>query len=380
VEETVMADADAVDQDLGEIAVAIVNGTRVVSDAEAASPGRPVHIEVLPGSVQEPVAGYLSLEMTDPIQLDPSTGVPKPEPPRITGTLTGFRSPPRFDVAYSVRRGGHAAADDEWTRIDRVSRPAGSSLSPPPATDVDILLRPPLVGEAHRSYCLSYEIHVAITVTVSTAQGSASAAKVIAIPVRMRPLVVPAVLLLGSLGSFSHRSTVGGVEHVGSLAVILQPGSPSARAVAHETIACLVAELQQLVESVAVLKPVLPWSEQAHAKATEVLNAMISEIRGAPRVFAAAGNIDDLGDVGSGFAALASSLMLLGTGGPTVTLYREGAFGGSHKTFVAASPQPLPEPLALLIEEDFATVPWDGEESGSIDDLATSLYWGTAIQ
>lgn len=374
-----MTDGLTRNEGLGKLALAVVDETRVVTDADDARPGRAVHVEVLPGSGRQALAGYLDLEKVDPIRFNTPPGL-EPEPSRITGDLTNFQNPPLINVSYAVYRDGQAAPRNEWARSDRVGRPPGSVLPAPPLTDVDILLRPLLTGEANDAASVSYEIEVTINVTISDSEASASAVKLVRVPVNMPPLIVPSVLLLGKYPSFSLWSSVGGVEQAGSLAVILPPGSPLAGATHQDTVTGLIAKLQRLLNSMGMLKPVLGWSDEAHAKATDIFRGVIERIRVAPQVFSAVGNIDDLANVGPGFASLASALMLLGSGTPRATLYGGRGYAGPHKTFEATSLPTLPASLALLTVDDFSVISWDGNDSGSIDDLAESVYWGTAIQ
>jgi hypothetical protein len=371
---------------MDNVAQQLIDLTRVVTDAAGAAPGKPVHVDVLPGfSTALPTTTTLNGVTLSGSIVGTLAGT-------LTGTLAGVLNtlvePIQFSVTFSVRKGvdemgGGGMMANKGIGQDYIATP---DINVNPNTDplnAAFLLKPP-VGEDTDA---TPPIHYAIDVTISVMVEGLSASKTLTVPVDVPAVQIPALLLLGKHANFA----VYDGDDAGSLFVMVRASSPL------RELGTVVATLNRVMGLVGTLKSILDFGSifiDALGEAAKLIGTV-------PTVYFSVGNAPDLDGDGLSFEDEASSLLLIGVhngspvpGGadvPTVsgvtqvTLYNDEGFdkGGideEHTTFSVDEQiiAGIPTGVGVKRIANFTSpqLDWATDPGDHMNDDSSSVRWG----
>jgi hypothetical protein len=378
---------------MDNVAQQLIDLTRVVTDAAGAAPGKPVHIDVLPGfSTALPSTTTLNGVTFSGNIVGTLAGT-------LTGTLSGVLNtlvePIQFSVRFAVRKkkadamGGGFEAATKGPGQDFIAAPDIGVGADTDALNLAFLLKPP-VGEDTNA---TEPIHYAIDVTISVTVEGLSAMKTITVPVDVPAVQIPALLILGKHAHFK----VYEHDEAGSLFVMVRASSPL------RDLGTVVATLNRVTGLANTLKSILDFGSifiDALGEAARLIGSV-------PTVYFSVGNAPDLNDNGLSFEEMASSLLLIGVhngsavplvganvptqpGVTQVTLYNDEGFdkGGldeEHTVFsveeqIIDNPPgpPIHTGVGVLRKPNFNADPvhWATEHDDDIDNGASSVRWG----
>ncbi len=339
------------------LAQEIVDLTRIVTDAADAQPGKPVHVDVLPGfSPGLPATTTLNGVTLSGSLVGTLAGT-------LTGTLSGVLSTLvdtiTLQVKFALKKDGNLVQATDFTATPAI----GVADSDP--LNVAFLLKPPVGEDTTATEPFHYEIDVTLTVTVE----GVTATKTIAIPVDVPAIPIPALLLLGKHANFA----VYDGDDAGSLFVMVRASSPL------RDLGTLVATVNRLMGLLGTVKTVL----DVGSFFIDALGTAATLIGTVPTIYFSVGNAPDLDGDGLSFEGDASSLLLIGVKGTQVTLYNDEGFdkGGideEHTVFevdeqVIAG---IATGVGFKRVDTFAGLDWQTDPGDGMNDGASSVRFG----
>jgi hypothetical protein len=330
--------------------------TRVVSDADAAQPGKPVTVEVLPG-----FSGVVPSTATlNNVNLNGALGSLGALTGAITGKLDSLVAPVTLTVTFAVKRDGQPVAQDEFV----ASPPIGVAGSDSDPLNVAFLLRPPLTDDTTFVDAFNYEIDVKIHIAVEGLQAD----KTVTVPVVMPPIEIPALCLLSKHTNFDLIDGDDG----GSLVVMVRASSQL------RELGTVVATINKVMGLLKTVKSVLDLGSLF----LDTLGEVATLIGMMPTVYFSIGNIPDLDDNGISFEDDASALLVIGLKGTQVTLFSDEGFdtGGideEHSTFTVNEimlPGGVGSGIGMLRMDSFGD--WQTDAGDNMNDDTASVRWG----
>jgi len=352
------------------VAQQILDLTRVVSDADAAQPGKLVHVNVLPGF--SPVLPTTTTILS------------------VAQVVTGFQdtlvNPITFSVEFDVKiidEQGNETEAKKGPGQDFIATPDIGLLDNnnnrlPDPLNVAFLFKPPIGEDTVATPPIHY-------VELTGPQGIPAT---INVPVDVPALQIPALLLLGKHSEFK----VYDGDDAGSLFVMVRASSPL------RDLGTVVATLNRVTGIAKTLKSLLDFGSLF----IDALGDAASIIGLAPTVYFSVGNASDVDTDAIDFEGVASSLLLIGVhdgstvpqpdgGGnvPTVkgvtqvTLYNDEGFdkGGideEHTTFSVEEQiiAGVHTGLGLLRVDSFSNMDWATDPGDGMNDAMSSVRWG----
>jgi hypothetical protein len=363
------------------IAQQILDLTRVVTDADAAQPGKPVRVSVLPGFSAAPTVStnFDNVTLTGTL-----AGT-------IKGTLDTFVEAIVFKVSVGVRKdvgdaGQGGTPAEKGVGHDFIATPdVGVNLAGDPL-DIAFFLKPPVGEDTVFNEPARYAIDV--TLSVKTELLSAPVTKIITVPVAVPAVEIPALVLLGSADGFATYDGDGAA----SLLVMVKASS------ALRDLGAVVATLNSLMGLARTLESLLVFGGlfiKALSDAADIISR-------APTVYFSVGNAPVLDDNGLDIEGVISSLLLIGVhdgsnvqlpdgdgnvptvpGVTQVTLYSDEGFDKDgideeHTTFSVEEQVfgGFHTGVGLLRIESFSNMKWASDPGEDMDGATSSVRWG----
>jgi hypothetical protein len=358
-----------------DIAQQIADATRVVSDASEATPGKLVHVEIIPGfSPALPTSSTLTLTVG-------TLGA-------LSGAISTLIDSIRIGVKITVTQGGNPATPG----VDFIATPAlgntgtscdsatidttGNLTTTPDPLSLTFLLRPPIGEDINVGMpALDYVIDINLCINVE----GVTLNKDIQIPISVPAIPIPVILVLGKHANF-------GVGDDAWLFVMVQAGSP-------------IKSLDQVITTFNSLARVIRSLEALFSFASDFIHAVslaATAISTIPSVFFHQGGfVSDMDDAaGSDIDDEASAALIIGlgvgtvgtspnpinvtlTGQPTaVTFYSDTGFEDDHVTFTVTELLPG-SVLGIAKQLNFSGMHWD-TSSDTINDAIEGFRFGPA--
>ena len=298
---------------LTDLASQILDFTRIVTNADSLTPGKPLRVDILPGvmpslpSVSD--VAKLSLSNAQITQGQLSGTVVGTITGNIVGDITGaLRVLPhdvKIKVTPSITRNGAA-----W--VAPMANPSPLSFA--------FLLVPTISAESLASVPTHYEITLDVELTLSTNAGfagsqpaseSTTVNRSFVVPVDVPSIEIPSVLLMGRHKSFNLSEN----GDAGWLLVLVRAGSVLKSA------GDVVRTFNTLMQTLRDLQSVLGWAGGL-GLFIRALQDAVDIINKAPSVFFFVAGAREMGD----FDDEGSSWLIIGTTGTTVSFYSQGNF------------------------------------------------------